>query len=145
MTAYEKVFNTFRSKVSDYDLMLLEADDESAVLLGYMKSAIAKFGRLCDKLATADDGLMQFEGNLDDTEIDILTELMLESWTKPKLYDSEKLRNSLSTKDYSFYSPANLLVQLRAVNKDAQKNARHMMNEYSILNSEFSSIGTRRK
>lgn len=145
MTAYEKVFDAFRSKVSDYDLMLLEATDEVEILLGYMKSAIAKFGRVCDKLAAADDTLARFDGDLTDVEIDILTELMVENWTKPKLYDSEKLRNSLSTKDYSFYSPANLLAQLRELNKEAKKNARHMMNEYSILNSEFSTMGTRLK
>lgn len=145
MTAYEEVFSVFRSKVTDYDLTLLDVTDEEEILLGYMKSAIAKFGRICNKLSTADGILPQFNDDLTDVEIDILTELMVESWTKPKLYNSEKLRNSLSTKDYSFYSPANLLIQLRALNTDAKKNARHMMNEYSVLNSEFSAIGTRLK
>lgn len=143
MTTYETVFNAFRDKITDYDLVAMTDETEFIILFGYMKSAIAKFSRICKKLNDKDDTLKQFNTDLTDTEIDILTELMVESWTKPKLYDSEKLRNSLSTKDYSFYSPANLLNQLRELNKQAKKNARSMMNEYSILNSEFSVMNSR--
>lgn len=143
MTAYETVYSAFRDKVTDYDLIDMTDADESSILFGYMKSAISKFGRICNKLNDRKDTDSQFNSDLTDTEIDILSELMVESWTKPKLYDSEKLRNSLSTKDYSFFSPANLLNQLRELNKQAKKNARAMMNEYSILNSEFASKNPR--
>ncbi len=143
MTAYEIVYSSFRDKVTDYDLAEMVDVEESAILYGYMKSAIAKFGRICKKLNNKDDTLQQFNEDLTDTEVDILSELMVENWTKPKLYHSEKLRNSLSTKDYSFFSPANLLNQLRELNKEAGKNARSMMNEYSILNSEFKTMNPR--
>lgn len=143
MTAYETVYSAFRDKVTDYDLAGITDTDEASILFGYMKSAIGKFGRICNKLNDRDDLLNQFNGDLTDTEIDIISELMVESWTKPKLYDSEKLRNSLSTKDYSFFSPANLLNQLRELNQQAKKNARAMMNEYSILHSEFANKNPR--
>ena len=143
MTAYETIYSAFRDKVTDYDLVGMADTDEASILFGYMKSAISKFGRICTKLEDRDDILNQFNNDLTDTEIDIISELMVESWTKPKLYDSEKLRNSLSTKDYSFFSPANLLNQLRELNKQAKKNARAMMNEYSILNSEFATKNLR--
>lgn len=137
MTAYETVFSAFRDKVVDYDFLNLTDVEESEILLGYMNSAIGKFGRICKKLARRSDITSQFEDDLTENEIDIITELMVESWVKPRLYNNENLKNSLSTKDYSNYSPANLLNQLRELNKDAKQNARAMMNQYSVLNSNY--------
>ena len=137
MTAYETVFSAFRDKVVDYDFLNLTDVEESEILLGYMNSAIGKFGRICKKLARRNDATSQFDDDLTENEIDIITELMVESWVKPRLYNNENLKNSLSTKDYSNYSPANLLNQLRELNKDAKQNARAMMNQYSILNSNY--------
>lgn len=145
MTAYETIYCAFRDKVHDYDLMQFTDEEESEILHGYLKSAVARFGRICKSVSSYDDTKSEFPTELTDTEIEILAELMVAAWTKPKLYNSEKLRNSLSTKDYNFFSPANLLSQLRDINHDAEQRARAMMNEYSILNSAFSTLSTRSK
>lgn len=143
MTAYETVFSAFRDKVVDYSIVELTDSEEFEILNGLMKKAIAKFGRICKKLSERNDVLAQFTEDLTDLEIDVVTELMVENWVKPKLYHSEKLQNSMSTKDFSIYSPANLLNQLRELNKDAKKNARALMNEYSLLNSNYENMSTR--
>jgi len=137
MTAYETVFSAFRDKITAYTFLDLTDVEEHEVLLGYMNNAIAKFGRICKKMLNRNNEISKFEDDLTDEEIDILTELMVESWVKPKLYNEDLLKNSMSTKDYTVFSPANLLNQLRELNKDTKNNARAMMNQYSVLNSNY--------
>lgn len=143
MTEYNTVFSVFRDKVTDTELVMLDESQEYEVLYGYMKNAISKFGRLCSKLADRDDEQKCFTDDLTEMEIDILTELMVVAWLKPKYLRNENFRNNLSTKDYSFYSPANLLNQLRQTYEGAQKNARSMMNTYSVLNSGYETLSTK--
>lgn len=143
MTEYNTVFSVFRDKVTDTELVMLDESQEYEVLYGYMKNAISKFGRLCSKLADRDDEQKCFTDDLTEMEIDILTELMVVAWLKPKYLRNENFRNNLSTKDYSFYSPANLLNQLRQTYESAQKNARSMMNTYSVLNSGYETLSTK--
>ena len=70
---------------------------------------------------------------------------MVENWAKPKLYNSENFYNALGTKDFSFFSPANLLSQIRELYNLTRKNVKAMINEYSILNSQFSDLKTDRR
>lgn len=140
MTAYETVYSSFRDKVNDYESVDLTSEQEAEILHGYLISAISKFSRLSRNVATYNETDEQFDTDLTLEEIDILSELMVVNWTKPRLYNSEKLRNSISTKDYSLYSPANLLAQLRELHKDANKRANSMMNQYSILNSDYETL-----
>lgn len=140
MTAYETVFSAFRDKVTDYDYVDLSNFEETEILVGLMNKATAIFGRVCKKLANRSNETEEFSEDLTDEEINILTEFMVVYWLKPKLYHSENLQNILSTKDFSFYSPANLLSQIRTLHSDANKSARAMMNEYSILTSNYENI-----
>ena len=137
MTAYETVFESFRGKISDYDLALLDDDKEIDVLLGLLNNAIARFGRICSKLQNRDDTLQCFTDDLTFEEINILSEFMIFYWTKPKLYNSDLLKNILSTKDFNAFSSANLLNQIKDINKLSEQQAKTLMNEYSILNSDL--------
>lgn len=140
MTAYEDIYNSFRTKVSDYDLINLSDAEESEVLHSFLKISISKFNRLCDKLTDRDDELSQFNIDLTDEEVDILSELMLETWVQRKLHNSDLLRNNLSTKDFSFFSNKNIIDQLRGLYKEVKRNSRSMMNQYSILHSDYKNM-----
>lgn len=140
MTAYQEIFNSFRTKVLDYDFAQLTKEEEDSVLLSIMNVALPKFERVCTKLKDRNNELYYFNNDLEIEEIDIISELMLEVWTGQRLHNSELLRNKLSTKDFSFFSPANLLNQLRELHKDAKKNSRSMINQYSILHSNYETM-----
>ena len=143
MTSFDEVYSAFRDKIFDVDLALFTDIEEREILYGYMKWAVAKFKRCCKKLDSMDNTTQAFSEDLTEEEINILSELMVENWAKPKLYNGENLRNALNTKDYSFFSPANLLSEIRELYYLAKKNAATMMNEYSILNGNFSELKTR--
>jgi hypothetical protein len=138
MTEYNKVFAMFKDKITDPDLLLFTADIQSEILIGLLTSACARFNGKCIKdLTNRDDDLQTFHIELNDTEIDIITELMVEYWTKPHLNNIENLRNHLSTKDFSTFSSANLLNSIQELYKLSRKNARSYMNEYSMSNGDF--------
>lgn len=79
--------------------------------------------------------------DLSDEEIDILVDLMRVEWLKHKLYNSELLRNGMSTKDYTVFSPANLQNQIRITYQDAREEARMRLYQYSYTHPLSNKLG----
>ena len=118
-TPYSDVFNVFLGKITDYDLPKFNDIDREDILEGYMVSACVKFNKVClVDLYDRNNDSKQFNNDLDDEIIDIITENMLVEWLKPKLLSTENLENALSTKDFSLFSPANLLGNIRETMKE---------------------------
>lgn len=135
-TPYSDVFNVFLGKITDYDLPKFNDIDREDILEGYMVSACVKFNKAClVDLYDRDNDLKQFNNDLDDEIIDIITENMLVEWLKPKLLSTENLENALSTKDFTLFSPANLLSNIRETMRLIKKEARVLINNYSFNNA----------
>ena len=135
-TEFDAVYGAFLSKVSDYDLADMVETDAKAIMSDYMKQAIGKFSESCKKDLMAVTG-NSFDADLTYFELDIISELMVEVWCKPRLYNLDLLRNKLSTKDFTTFSPANLLDKIREVYEQAHKRARSMINEYSFRENDI--------
>lgn len=132
-TPYSDVFNVFLGKITDYDLPKFNDIDREDILEGYMVSACVKFNKVClVDLYDRNNDSKQFNNDLDDEIIDIITENMLVEWLKPKLLSTENLENALSTKDFSLFSPANLLGNIRETMKEIRKEAKVLINNYSF-------------
>lgn len=129
-TEFNTVYESFLGKVTDTDLSDMTEEVANSVMSDLLKQAVVKFGESCKKdlITVTTTG---WEDDLDDYEIDILSELMVEAWYKPHLNFTELLRNKLSTKDFTTFSPANLQQQNRESYELAHKRARSMINEYS--------------
>lgn len=141
MTEYTEIFNSFKDKITDYDLPLYTDDIQNEMLCSALRKACAKFGRICKSdLSTRNDEIMSFGCNLTIEEIDIITEWMVYEWLTPYLNNIENLRNQLNTKDFSFFSPANLLSAIQNVYTASRKRAKSMMNEYSYVNSDLEKL-----
>lgn len=141
MTDYKEIFDSFKDKITDYDLPLYTDDIQYEILCSILRKACAKFGRICKSdLSTRDDEIMSFGCDLTIDEIDILTEWMVYEWLTPYLNNIENLRNQLNTKDFSFFSPANLLSTIQNVHITSRKRAKSMMNEYSYVNSDLENL-----
>jgi hypothetical protein len=136
-TPYSDVIKVFLNKITDMDLPKFDDITRDVIVIGYMKSACTKFAKVCQvDLYDRDDELREFSCDLDDEVIDIITENMLVEWLKPKVLFSDNLSNVLNTKDFSMYSPANLLKELRETLSYLKKNARALVNNYSFAHSE---------
>lgn len=130
-TDFSVVYGSFLSKVTDTDLSDMTEEDANSVMSDLLKQATVKFSESCKK-DLSDVTATGFVSDLDDYEIDILSELMVEVWYKPHINYTGLLRNKLSTKDFTTFSPANLQKENRESYELAHKRARSMINEYSF-------------
>ena len=130
-TDFSVVYGSFLSKVTDTDLSDMTEEDANSVMSDLLKQATVKFSESCKK-DLSDVTATGFESDLDDYEVDILSELMVEAWYKPHINYTDLLRNKLSTKDFTTFSPANLQKENRESYELAHKRARSMINEYSF-------------
>ena len=130
-TDFSVVYGSFLSKVTDTDLSDMTEQDANSVMSDLLKQATVKFSESCKK-DLSDVTTTGFVSDLDDYEVDILSELMVEAWYKPHINYTDLLRNKLSTKDFTTFSPANLQKENRESYELAHKRARSMINEYSF-------------
>lgn len=130
-TEFSVIYGSFLSKVTDNDLADMTEEAANIVMSDLLQQAIVKFSESCKK-NLADTDSTGFLNDLDIYEVDILSELMVEAWYKPHLNFTELLRNKLSTKDFTTFSPANLQKENRESYELAHQRARSMINEYSF-------------
>ena len=134
---------SFLAKVSEYELFRLADDERTMIVDDYMKKAIAAFRPMCqyDLSTTSDDSTRTFDVEINDDDIDeivdIISEGMLVQWMKPYVYRQENLENALSTRDFSVFSPAELLLRISGAYDTVRKNFIQMMREYSFRHGDL--------
>ena len=142
-TKYETVFAEFKDKITDPDLILFSEDLQTESLISYMNKAISRCKREVKRtvdLTIRDDEIMEFGSEVPDEVIDIITEWMTVFWLEQYVNNSENLQNSLSTKDFSFFSPANLLEKIGNRYDIARKYSKGKTNEYSFIISDMKEL-----
>lgn len=142
-TSYETVFNEFKDKITDPDLITFAESLQTEMLVAYMNKAISRCGRVTNKvvdLSLRDDELMEFSVEIPYEVMDIITEWMTVFWLQPYVNNLENLRNNLSTKYFSVFSPANLLEKVGNRYDTARKQARSLTNEYSYIIADMKEL-----
>lgn len=132
-TTYDEIYNLFLNKINDYFIKKqLETNLSFAkdILLGYLQSAIPKFTYCVKDLDDRDDVVSTFNIKLNSMEKEILSSLMVVEHLTPKIIRDEYLENRLGSKDYSEFSPANQLKQLRELKSEFVSSANTLMLEY---------------
>ncbi len=141
-TTYDSIFDSFKDGITDPDLLEFTQDIQRDLLNALMNKAISKCKRICKDVDfnSKDDEIQEFTTDIPDEVIDIITEWMTVFWLKPYLDNIENLRNVLNTKDFSMYSPANLLDKINERYNSARKQARSLTNEYSYIHSDMTRL-----
>ena len=143
---YDKFTEAFLSKVSEYEFVNLRDFERNSLIDGYMKRAIASFKKICkyDLSTTGDDIIREFDIDIADGDLDELTDIisegMLVQWMKPYTYKQENLENVLNTKDFTTYSPSELIMRIGNAYATAQKNFTNMMREYSYNHGDLTDL-----
>lgn len=144
--SYDAFVGSFLSKISEFEFMNLTDVEREDMVDGYMKRAISAFKKNCkyDLVTTANDDMREFDVNIDndslDEIIDIISEGMVVQWLKPYIYKQELLENVLNTRDFTSYSPAELLLRVGNAYKQAQKDYTQMVREYSYNHGDLSEL-----
>lgn len=139
-TPYSVVIQDFLGKVSDYKLLELVEDERTEVLVGIMKTACTQFTRCKEDLRDRDDELQAFNSDLSDRVIDIISQLMCSVWLTSSMYDSDLLESRLNTKDFTEYSPAKLIEQMRYFYEFSVRQSKQLIKDYTYETGDIVGI-----
>lgn len=143
---YDAFTSAFLSKVSEYEFLSLTEQNRTALIDGFMNTAILGFGNVCmyDLLSVANDETREFELDMPKKDVyeivDIVSAGMLVEWMKPYLYKQELLENVLNTRDFTTYSPAELLHRVGNAYQKAQRDFVGMIREYSYRHGDLTEL-----
>ena len=143
---YDVFTDAFLSKITEYDFVNMRDFERNGLIDGYMKRAIASFRKICkyDLSTTGDDIIREFDVDIPDEDLDeiadIVSEGMLVQWMKPYTYKQESLESVLNTKDFTTYSPAELLMRIGNAYAAARKDFTNMMRGVFVQSRGFNGL-----
>lgn len=144
--SYDVFGEAFLSKIAEYDFLEMDDGHRADLFDSYLMRAVSSFKNICkyDLLSTADNEARVFTVDIDDKDVDeivdILSEGMVVQWMKPFVYHQENLQNVLNTRDFTTYSPAELLMRIGNAYAKAQKDYTQMVREYSYNHGDLSTL-----
>jgi hypothetical protein len=137
-TPYENIYARFIRKITDYGHENLLEEDLAEILLGYLQSAVPKFVQSKTDLSR-NDSTEKFSNTLSELEEEIISQMMVNEWLQPKVKTTDLLEEKLSPKDFSSFSPANQVKELRELYLDSQKEVDSLIVTYTY-NSDLSNL-----
>ena len=138
-TPYEELYERALFKVKDLKLGSMDESERRYVLKRYLDSAVADFNAKCEKdLDDRDELAEEFAEDLTNDEKEILALGMAYYWLSAQVMDRSLLKNKISTKDYQYFSPANLMREINEMRTDVRKEYRHHITEYTYDHGDLS-------
>lgn len=136
-TPYEKIYNRFLQKISDFNLA--EVDDYSfdEMMNGWLNSAVIRVRKCQHDLSKRDDELQEFEEDLSDLEIELLALGMVDAWVTPMLNSTELTLQFIGGKEEKYYSQSQMLSELRNLKKENSLEMNRLHNYYTYTNNSY--------
>lgn len=128
-TPYTELYESVLSKIRDYDFMNMKEEEIYEILSDYLRPAIAAFRGCRQDLSQRDDE--NFSCNLTDTEIEILSNYMVIAYIDSNYIRVPlALKQTLSSKDFNAFSPANQLDKMVAMREKYRKENETLLSRY---------------
>lgn len=144
VVSYDRIFNDFLQKITEYKFLSLPVSTRDEIVDGYMRHAINQFSTVCREPVEAFDDeeeTVAMVNDIDEYEfIDIITDGMVFYWFKQFMYAEENLKNQLNTADFSTYSPAELLKQVKAAYDQCKKDFTARLRKYSYDHGDLTAL-----
>lgn len=140
-TPFTDIYARAIFRFADYEFLKQDMETREGVLEKYLISAKTEFQRVCKTdLGDYDLELKQFNQTLDDEVIEILSLGIAFYWLSYKALNSELLKNVLNSKDYYYYSPANLLKEVQTLRKTLRGEFNSKMRQHSYNENTISTL-----
>lgn len=140
-TPFTDIYERAIFKFSDRGLLQLTDEDKESVLQKYLFSAQARFANICRiNLNDRNDEIGQYNNTLDEASLEILSLGVAYYWIRAKVLRVELMKNNLSTKDFTVFSNANLLKEVRTTCDMIYKEFIGAMNDYSFRNGDIANL-----
>ena len=145
IVSYDTIIETFLQKITEYKLLGLPESTRDQIVQGYMKNAVSDFSKECrEKVVAFDDenGTVEFlNDNMDAVEvINLIANGMVFYWMLPYIHHQDLLELRLNTSDFTSYSPAELLKQVRIAYSDVRMEFKHDLREYTYNNGDLTDL-----
>lgn len=127
---FEQVFNVFLSLITDFDLAEMEENDLKQELGLKIKIATSKLRTF--KGLSFNPNTMDFSRELTDFEATIIGHAVAIEWLTPQINSIELFRPQMSSKDFTQFSNANRLQEMRNLRNDMQSEVYRMIDEYDF-------------
>lgn len=133
-TPYEKLYENILPKFRSHEIPLMTESEVKEYLHDFLVPAITRF-HVCKKdLNDRDDIKEQFNEDLSDTEIDILSNYMLLEYIDSTYVRTPTLlKVNLSSADFNGYSPANMLDKLMSMHKTYSVENDTLLSRYAWM------------
>lgn len=133
-TPYNKIYANVLNKFHSYEIPIMTDDEIEEYLYDFLISAIPKFYICRVDLNDKDDELKEFNNDLSDLEIEILSNyLLLDYLDSTYIRTSTLLKVSLSSNDFHAYSPANMLDKLLSIHSSLLSENEGLLSRYAWL------------
>lgn len=135
-TPYEKVYERFLNKTTDFNLVELDDYTLNNMLKGWLHSAIVKT-RTSSDLSKRNDEDEVFENGLTDLDIELLSMGMTLAWLDQTLNSTELTLQFLGGKEEKFFSQANHIAELRALRADTLREMQQLYTYDTYVNNDY--------
>lgn len=140
-TPFTDVYDRAIFRFADYDFLKQDIQTREDVLEKYLVSAKTDFGRVCKvDLNDCDMKAKQFNVDLDDEIIEILALGISFYWLSHKALNSKALKNVMNSKDYYYYSPSQLLKEVKTLRDEIKNEFNSKMRRYSYNDNELETL-----
>lgn len=136
-TPYEKIYDRFSQKITDFNLA--EVDDYSLdkMLLGWLNSSIVNVRKREHNLSLRDDEMQEFQEDLSDLEIELLALGMKLAWIDQYLNSTELVLQFVGGKEEKYYSQSAHISELRELRKDTLREMNSLHNYDTYANNSY--------
>lgn len=125
------------NKLEDPTLAMLPEEDLENMLHGYLMSAIAKHRKCEHDLSDRDEELKQFNFDLSDLEIEIISILMTREWISQRLNSVTNVMQVFGGKEEKWFSQASHIKELREMDDRLRLEAQQLSRDYSYIDNDY--------
>ena len=135
MTSYEKIYNRFLSRTTDFNLAELDDYTLNEMLKNWLCSAIIKTRTKSD--LSRDDENEVFVNELTDLDVELLAMGMTLAWLDQTLNSTELTLQFLGGKEERFYSQSAHISELRNLRADTLREMQQLYTYNTYNNNDF--------
>lgn len=135
-TPYEKVYNRFLNRITDFNLADMDDYTLNEMLKGWLYTAIVNT-RTSNDLSARDDDNEAFNNDLSDLDVELLAMGMTLAWLDQTLNSTELTLQFIGGKEEKYYSQANHIAELRALREDIRLEMKRLHSYKTYTNSSY--------
>lgn len=130
LTTFEEIYDCFLGKITDDMYVQWNEEDTRKDMKNILLDAIPGFEFPRFPLFNYDSELETYNVHLTQEEVNILAQLMYNTWLQRQIGSIEHTRMKYSGSDFKMTSQANHLAKLMDLKKEAERQSLHMQRLY---------------